>query len=144
MAEVKQAYTAKNRVYNGTHGNLSAQIGSVKKLSMNDGDSLEIFGFDIGVRLVQLKVSTPAALGVGVKVSAQLVKASDGSKVADVILEKSDLAAGKGLLDSDKDAYFPVMPDLQEDTRLVLTFTGAKVDKKEINYIAYTQSVGNA
>lgn len=143
MATVKQAYTAKQRIYNGTHGNLSAQVGGVKNLTLKDGDSLVIFNFDIGVRLLQLKLFAPDGLGEGVTVSAQVVNAANDETVIDVITENEELAEEKSKIDSDDEAYFPLLPDLQENTALVLTFSGGDIDKKPLNYIAYMQSVGN-
>ncbi|MCE7567541.1 hypothetical protein LZS85_15565 [Aliivibrio fischeri] len=139
---VKQAASYKTPLYNGTHGNLSVQCGEVKSFFGAVGDVYELFELGVGVRLIEAKVSIPAALSGG-KVQLQLVKSEDGSKVADITGE-IDLAA-TGITTSDDNGYFPNLPDLQEELIVQAVISGATVTSgKAIQYQIYTQSVGNA
>ncbi|MEZ9681911.1 Ig-like domain-containing protein [Vibrio splendidus] len=58
MANTKKAYTAKDKVYNGTHGNLSGECFQfdIDELKVQSGDVIELAELPIGITLNELKI----------------------------------------------------------------------------------------
>lgn len=137
----KQAYSAKATIYNGTHGNLSVQVGKLATFASADGDVLEIFRLGVGVRLIQAKLFVKEAFTAGA-VKVKLLNAKDDSVISEVIAS-ADLKTA-GVVDSDKNVYFPELPDPQVETIVVIESTTGATGKKALAYEIYTQSVGNA
>ncbi len=54
----KKAYTAKDRIYNGTHGNLSTELFEfdVGKVGLGDEDAIELGYLPVGTMLKELKI----------------------------------------------------------------------------------------
>ncbi|HDM8198731.1 TPA: Ig-like domain-containing protein [Vibrio harveyi] len=54
----KKAYTAKDRIYNGTHGNLSTELFEfdVGKVGLGDEDAIELGYLPVGIMLKELKL----------------------------------------------------------------------------------------
>ena len=137
----KQAYTAKSRIYNGTHGNLSIQAGKIDKFVSTKNEKLELFRLGVGVRLIQAKLFVKDAFTAGtLKVS--LIDAKDDRVISEVIAT-GDLTK-TGVIDSDGSVYFPALPDHQGDTIVVVESTAAATGNKSLAFEIYTQSVGNA
>ncbi len=135
----KQAYTVKDRIYNGTHGNLSTKQGIAKGFAAAANDKLEIFHLGIGVRLIQAKLFVKDAFTAG-EVSVKLLNAKDDTVIATVIVDTEIKAAG--VIDSDTSVYFPTMPDPQVETKVVIVTKTTVTGKKNLAYEIVTQSVG--
>lgn len=137
----KQAYTVKDRIYNGTHGNLSVKQGTAKSFVAANGDQLEIFHLGIGVRLIQAKLFVKEAFTAG-EVLVKLLNAKDDTVIA-TVMAATDIKT-VGVHDSDKSVYFPTMPDPQVETKVVIETKTAATGKKDLSYEITTQSVGAA
>lgn len=136
-----QAYTCKNRIYNGTNGNLSVQSGKLKKFKGNKGDIVELFHLGIGVRLIQVKLFAQKAF-TGGTLNVKLVNAKDDSELA-LPVQAADLS-NAGVFDSDTSFFFPVFPDPQVETKVVIEIEANVAGDKDLGYEIYTQSVGVA
>ena len=52
----KKAYTAKDRIYNGTHGNVSIECAEFVASDLNSEDVVEIISLPVGTSLKELKI----------------------------------------------------------------------------------------